>query len=143
EAQPHAGDGQQDGVRQAEALGHRHQQTHHRQHHGDREQSIERIGHLTNFPRMKPVSTATVARLITSTMAKLAVFIHGMWGTPDVWGNWRTVLGARGWQTMAPSLRLHDAAPDAPPGALGVTSLLDYVADLEAELRGLPEKPVV
>ena len=30
-----------------------------------------------------------------------------------------------------------------PPGALGVTSLLDYVADLEAELRGLPEKPVV
>ena len=76
-------------------------------------------------------------------MAKLAVFIHGMWGTPDVWRNWRSRLEARGWQTLAPALRHHDAPPHAPPDALGVTSLLDYAADLERELRALPEKPVV
>jgi pimeloyl-ACP methyl ester carboxylesterase len=76
-------------------------------------------------------------------MAKLAVFIHGMWGTPDVWRNWRARLEARGWQTMAPALRHHDVPPHAPPHALGITSLLDYTADLESELRALPEKPVV
>jgi pimeloyl-ACP methyl ester carboxylesterase len=76
-------------------------------------------------------------------MAKLAVFIHGMWGTPDVWRNWRAVLEARGWQTLAPALRHHDAPPLAPPPGLGTTTLLDYVADLEAELKALSEKPVV
>jgi pimeloyl-ACP methyl ester carboxylesterase len=44
---------------------------------------------------------------------------------------------------MAPTLRHHDAPPLEPPSALGTTSLLDYVADLEASLRALPEKPVV
>jgi hypothetical protein len=32
-----------------------------------------------NLLRNRRVSTVTAARLITSTMAKLAVFIHGMW----------------------------------------------------------------
>ncbi len=76
-------------------------------------------------------------------MAKQAVFIHGMWATPDVWRNWRTFFEARGWQTLAPALRHHDAPPQAPPSELGTTSLLDYVADLDALLRGLPDKPVV
>jgi len=76
-------------------------------------------------------------------MAKRAVFIHGMWATPDVWRNWRPFFEARGWQTHAPTLRHHDAPPTAPPAALGTTSLLDYAADLEAEVRGLPDKPVV
>ncbi|MDP2332606.1 MAG: alpha/beta hydrolase [Reyranella sp.] len=76
-------------------------------------------------------------------MARLAVLIHGMWGTADVWRNWRPFLETRGWQTIAPFLRHHDAPPDAPPPALGTTSLHDYVADLEASLQALPEKPVV
>lgn len=76
-------------------------------------------------------------------MARLAVLIHGMWGTSDVWRNWQPFLEARGWQTLAPSLRHHDAPPDGPPTALGATSLLDYVADLEASIRTLPDKPVV
>ena len=76
-------------------------------------------------------------------MAKLAVFIHGMWGTPDVWRNWRAFLERRGWQTTAPALRHHEAPPLEPPPALGTTSLLDYVADLEGQLRALPAKPVV
>jgi non-heme chloroperoxidase len=76
-------------------------------------------------------------------MARLAVLIHGMWGAADVWRNWRPFLEARGWQTIASSLRHHEAPPEAPPPALGTTSLHDYVADLEASLQALPEKPVV
>lgn len=76
-------------------------------------------------------------------MARTAVFIHGMWGTPDVWANWRGVFETRGWQTLTPALRHHDSAPDRPPAGLGTTSLADYVADLEALILGLPEKPVV
>lgn len=76
-------------------------------------------------------------------MTGMAVFIHGMWGTPDVWRSWSAFAEARGWQTMAPALRHHEAPPLEPPAGLGTTSLLDYVADLEASLRALPEKPVV
>jgi pimeloyl-ACP methyl ester carboxylesterase len=76
-------------------------------------------------------------------MARVAVFIHGMWATADVWRNWRSFLEARGWQTLAPTLRHHEAPPLAPPAALGTTSLRDYVADLAETLQGLPEKPVV
>ena len=76
-------------------------------------------------------------------MAKVAVFIHGMWGTPDVWRNWQPFLEARGWHTISPSLRHHDAPPHAPPPDLGTTSLADYVADLTHTIEGLPEKPVV
>ena len=89
------------------------------------------------------MSTRARDRLITLSMARLAVLIHGMWGTSDVWRNWRPLLEARGWQTLAPSLRHHDAPPESPPPALGTTSLHDYVADLETALRALPEKPVV
>ncbi len=76
-------------------------------------------------------------------MAGMAVFIHGMWGTPQAWRNWCAFAEARGWQTIAPALRHHDAPPLEPPAGLGTTSLLDYVADFEARLRALPERPVV
>lgn len=76
-------------------------------------------------------------------MAGMAVFIHGMWGTPEVWRNWRAFAEARSWRTVAPALRYHDASPLTPPPALATTSLIDYVADLETYLRALPEKPVV
>lgn len=76
-------------------------------------------------------------------MAKLAVLIHGMWATPDVWRNWGAFLEARGWQSTAPVLRHHEAQPLAPPPKLGTTSLIDYADDLEVTLRALPEKPIV
>ena len=76
-------------------------------------------------------------------MSRLAVCIHGMWGTPEMWRPWRDFLGTRGWQTIAPALRHHDAPPLQAPAALGATSLNDYVTDLEARMRALPEKPVV
>jgi pimeloyl-ACP methyl ester carboxylesterase len=80
-------------------------------------------------------------RLITSTMAKQAVFIHGMWATPDVWRNWRTFFEARGWQTLAPALRHHDAwpqarqQPSAPPAAGPCPN--------RRPIAFLPDKPVV
>ncbi|MFZ5779096.1 MAG: alpha/beta hydrolase [Pseudomonadota bacterium] len=73
----------------------------------------------------------------------MAVLIHGMWGTPQVWRNWRGFLEERDWQTVAPALRFHDAPPLSPPRGLGMTSLLDYAADLQLAIEGLPEKPVV
>jgi len=86
-------------------------------------------------------------------MAKVAVFIHGMWAMPDVWKNWRPFLEARGRQTVAPALRHHalrhhasrhhDVPPLAPPADLGTTSLGDYLADPTSTIEGLPEKPVV
>lgn len=76
-------------------------------------------------------------------MAKVAVFIHGMWATPDVWRNWRPFLEARGWQTVAPALRHHDVPPLAPPPDLGTTSLGDYVADLTDMIEDLADKPVL
>ena len=77
-------------------------------------------------------------------MAKVAVFIHGMWGTPGVWRNWRPAFEARGWSTQAPALRHHDPAwterSPSDPG-VAVVSLLDYLADLEAYIGGLCPSP--
>jgi pimeloyl-ACP methyl ester carboxylesterase len=66
-----------------------------------------------------------------------------MWATSAVWQNWRGVLGARGWQIIAPSLRHHDVPPLQPPAALGTTGLDDYADDLETSIRALPERPVL
>jgi pimeloyl-ACP methyl ester carboxylesterase len=76
-------------------------------------------------------------------MAKRAVFIYGMWATPEVWREWRSFLEARGWQCSAPALRHHDAPPHAPPAGLGTTSLIDYADDLAAHIASLDDKPVV
>lgn len=76
-------------------------------------------------------------------MTKSALLIHGMWGTVDAWRNWRAYLEAQGWRVLAPALRHHDAPPLEPPPGLGTTGLDDYVADLQALLASLPEKPVI
>jgi pimeloyl-ACP methyl ester carboxylesterase len=45
---------------------------------------------------------------------------------------------------VVPDLRHHDVDPTAPPPAdLGTTGLLDYVGDLEAEIRALDGSPVI
>ena len=76
-------------------------------------------------------------------MAGRAVFIHGMWATPEVWREWRSFLEARGWQCSAPALRHHDAPPQTPPAGLGTTSLSDYVDDLAVHIASLDDKPVL
>jgi pimeloyl-ACP methyl ester carboxylesterase len=76
-------------------------------------------------------------------MGKCALLIHGMWGTSEVWRNWRVFLETRGWAVLTPSLRHHEAPPLTPPPELGTTGLADYARDLEILLQGLPEKPVI
>jgi len=71
-------------------------------------------------------------------MAKVAVFIHEVWGTPDVWRNWRPFREAPGRHAIAPSLRHHDARPIAPPAGHGTTSLGNYVADVTKTTEGIP-----
>ena len=70
--------------------------------------------------------------------------IHGMWGGPALWADYRRFFEARGYACVTPTLRHHDVDPGAPPPeALGTTSLLDYAADLEREILALPERPVI
>lgn len=70
------------------------------------------------------------------------VMVHGMWSRPHVWDNYRRFFEERGYRVIAPALRHHDVAPgDQPPENLGGCSILDYAADLEAEIRRLPDKP--
>ncbi|SHF87601.1 Pimeloyl-ACP methyl ester carboxylesterase [Modicisalibacter ilicicola DSM 19980] len=77
-------------------------------------------------------------------MHKTLVMIHGMWGGGWYWDNYRRFFEARGYRCLTPDLRHHGMPADrAPPPELGTTSLLDYAADLEAEIRKLPEPPVL
>lgn len=72
------------------------------------------------------------------------MLIHGMWSRPVVWRNFRHYFEARGHRVVTPTLRHHDIeSGEAPDPALATTSLLDYAADLEREIRLLDEKPVL
>jgi len=76
--------------------------------------------------------------------SRTIVMIHGMWSTPVVWDNYRRFYGERGYRVVTPCLRHHDRLPgEVPHPDLGTTSVLDYAADLEAEIRGLDEVPYV
>ena len=80
----------------------------------------------------------------TGMTRKTIVMIHGMWGGGWYWDNYRGFFEAKGYRCLAPDLRHHDVSADqAPPPRLGITSLLDYAADLEAEIRTLPETPIL
>ena len=70
--------------------------------------------------------------------------IHGMWGGAWCWEKYVPFLESRGYRCIVPTLRHHEVLPDdPPPAALGTTSLLDYAADLEAEIQRLDAKPVI
>ena len=64
--------------------------------------------------------------------------IHGMWSGGWYWENYCQFFKDRGYRCLAPTLRLHDVDPKEPPHPdLGTVSLLDYVSDLENEIRKL------
>jgi len=72
------------------------------------------------------------------------LMIHGMWGASWYWQDYRHVFERAGYRCIAPSLRYHDVSPTAPPDPrLGTTSLLDYAADLEGEIRELDRAPII
>jgi pimeloyl-ACP methyl ester carboxylesterase len=77
-------------------------------------------------------------------MTDTIFMIHGMWGGPWYWENYRRVFEARGYRCVAATLPYHDMDPRGIPDArLGTTSLLDYAEALQSEVRGLGEKPIV
>jgi len=72
------------------------------------------------------------------------VMIHGMWGNNWYWQNYKEYFESRGYRCIAPILRHHDVGPfSRPPAQLGTTSLLDYAADLEREIKTLDSRPVI
>ncbi|MGV8995395.1 MAG: alpha/beta fold hydrolase [Parvibaculaceae bacterium] len=76
--------------------------------------------------------------------SRTIMLIHGMWSRPHVWQNFQHYFEARGYRVVIPTLRHHDIEPSqAPDPALATTSLLDYAADLEREIRSLNEKPIL
>jgi pimeloyl-ACP methyl ester carboxylesterase len=70
--------------------------------------------------------------------------IHGMWGGAWHWDNYRRVFEPQGYRCIALDLPYHDADPrSAPDPRLGTTSLLDYAAFLDREVRKLEEPPIL
>lgn len=77
-------------------------------------------------------------------MSKTLLMIHGMWGSGEIWAGYKTYFEKLGYHVITPTLRWHDAKYlNNPPNELGKTSLLDYAADLEKQIRDLKEKPII
>ncbi|SEQ67488.1 Lysophospholipase, alpha-beta hydrolase superfamily [Solimonas aquatica] len=66
------------------------------------------------------------------------ILIHGMWVTGEAFKRVATLMKARGYDCVAPSLPAHDASPDQPL-KVGRLSLKDYLAALERCAAELPD----
>ncbi|MGC8659267.1 MAG: alpha/beta hydrolase [Desulfomonilaceae bacterium] len=74
-------------------------------------------------------------------MAETIMMIHGMWGGPWHWENYKSIFEAEGYNCVTPTLRFHDVSPHSDPDPrLGTTSLLDYADDLEKDIRSLQSR---
>lgn len=71
------------------------------------------------------------------------MMIHGMWAGGWVWERFIPIFAGRGYRCLAPTLRHHDAPPAEPSPLLGRVSLLDYAADLQRDIEGMEEPPVL
>ncbi len=81
---------------------------------------------------------------LASGRERTIMLIHGMWSRADVWTNFRHYFEDRGYRVLTPTLRHRSGEQDAAPHPdLGTTSLRDYAADLEAEIRELDQPPLV
>ena len=77
-------------------------------------------------------------------MADTIFMIHGMWGGPWYWENYRRVFEGEGYRCVSATLPYHDMDPrGVPDPRLGTTSLLDYAEVLEQEVRQLGAKPIL
>jgi pimeloyl-ACP methyl ester carboxylesterase len=77
-------------------------------------------------------------------MADTIFMIHGMWGGPWYWENYRRVFEREGYRCVATTLPYHDMDPrGVPDPRLGTTSLLDYAEALEREVSQLGVKPIL
>ena len=69
------------------------------------------------------------------------LMIHGAFCGPWSLAGLREKFETAGYAVTAPALRFHDGK--RPPAALGTTSLADYAADLEQEIRALKQAPIL
>jgi pimeloyl-ACP methyl ester carboxylesterase len=77
-------------------------------------------------------------------MAETIFLIHGLWGGPWCWANYRGMFERQGYHCIATTLPCHDVDPrSAPDPRLGTFGLLDYAAAVEAELKQLRTKPIL
>lgn len=77
-------------------------------------------------------------------MADTIFMIHGMWGGPWCWENYRRVFEAEGYRCIAATLPYHDMDPHGMPDPrLGTAGLLEYADALEREVRQLGSPPVL
>ena len=77
-------------------------------------------------------------------MGKTIFMIHGMWGGPWYWENYKSAFEKEGYSCLATTLPYHDMKPrELPDSRLGKDGLLDYAEALENEIRQLPDKPVI
>ena len=77
-------------------------------------------------------------------MQQTIMMIHGMWGNDWDWRYYKPFFESRGYRCVTPNLRYHDIDPKSdPPGQLGTTSVLDYAADLEKEIKQLDSLPIL
>ena len=72
------------------------------------------------------------------------LFLHGMWSRPWVWGPWRALFEAAGYQTQALCFPGHEAAPsEATPDNLRHMGIANYVAAAAQALEKYTEPPIV
>jgi pimeloyl-ACP methyl ester carboxylesterase len=79
-----------------------------------------------------------------SDMREIIFMVHGMWVGGWCWNNYKNYFENKGYQCITPTLPFHDVDPNMlPHSQLGTTSLLDYVAYLEMEIKKLDKTPIV
>jgi pimeloyl-ACP methyl ester carboxylesterase len=90
----------------------------------------------------KAMSAAAEQREARGPLPAL-VMIHGMWGRPAVWENFRQRFSQAGFEIHTPALRHHDTESGNSGGEPGTTSLADYRSDLEEILRHFDRPPIL
>ncbi|MBU1078807.1 MAG: alpha/beta hydrolase [Spirochaetes bacterium] len=79
-------------------------------------------------------------------MKDTIIMIHGMWLSSWAWDNYVKFFTKKGYRCLTPILRYHDVDPKAPPiPELGCVSILDYINDLEKDLKAykLKQPPII
>ncbi|MBF0235238.1 MAG: alpha/beta hydrolase [Desulfamplus sp.] len=77
-------------------------------------------------------------------MTDTIFMIHGMWGGSWLWDNYKKIYEEAGFNCVTTTLRFHDMDPKADPNSkLGTTGLLDYIDDLEQEIKQLDVTPII
>jgi len=80
-------------------------------------------------------------------MTKTIMLVHGAWLNAKSWEGFKARYEAKGFTVVAPSWPLDDRSPaelrDNPDPALANVGINEILAHYEAEIRKLPEEPII